>query len=877
MDLIEVTKLFNAHNRSRIERLLELAPPAHQTFLQFLPLIFQSNDSALPCYVEGAPFGIVDYQPSNKLLALAKKNHPTLSYSKHAFRHYPIQGLYLINDVGALYYPDDPQFDLWLIYSSDNTEQQIQLLKTKLHDSISLAKSLGIKLNARLLNDTAIKEYKIESDDLDRFYSSGLILAGSIPLWWLLTPEQELDYQTYARQLISTPPVDAAILDFGPLEKHSASVLVDTAIKASLAALNYGLPCFLELFFQQTLLDHLSDNLWLSPRYKQAIYSKETNTFFCEPLILKYELVSEKISSEFIPYLQRSLYLLANERLSSKVTSPRFPWRRDNMADLVNQWQWNKQELAELDQRNQAQIRQRLDEFKLTKTLTQQFNSTLSGVIKSSAPDASKKFVLLQKAFQDLFDSPPDVIPCLPESLIPDVSEDILFIEFDPASRQWRINEIERTTLKKDQRFSPLYSSASLLLTVAWAIINGALSKYTRVKLLSTNSDVSTTTLYSLIEQLVKSPLVTMQSSDEHLIWLLFANTEITPKQAYKQQDIKLALRLRDPLNYGYHRRNMVLCLEVITRSKDNIWHYLHNDSVNAVGETLANFVRWHSPTSQQNYVECWCPTPSFASNISKRITTLCQHLSEHVQHAPENGIYILEVGDQLCRIQWQQQHVDATLYARRYDLDTILSLTRNEFYATHVDQNLDHEGLYQLLLKDQNRQQIRVFIDSQKSHIDVYILDELGHLDKQQFSSLKETTLLTNLNQFLSAVAATHHLSKPHFYKLHNIYGAWSLKALPLPSPDITDSYLPVQVKMEQVKTDSPCTIKCGPKQFSGKANDAALFDQVSQFMLSLRQSSSSFSLYITELTFEQITPITTTHDHLIFKQHLENLLNKR
>jgi adenylate cyclase class 1 len=878
MELPEIAKLFNAHNRSRIERLVELAPKQQQSFLELLPLIFQSNDPALPCYVEGAPFGIVDYQPSDALLSFAKKYQPTLAYTKKTFDKYPIQGLYLINDLGALDYPSEPNFDLWLIYSSNNSDEQTQLLKTKLHDVIKFAKSLGIKLNARLLNDTAVTEHKIETDDLDRLYSSGLILAGCLPLWWLISPIQEQDYATHARQIMADHSKELSLLDFGPLTNRSPSVATDSAIKASLLTIENGLLGYLELFYQQSLLANFSNNLWLSTRYKQRIYNNETNPFFCDPLLLKFELLSEKLSPQSAHLLRRSLYLICNERLSTTVKSPRHPWRREGILDLVNQWQWEAKELRELDHRNQAVIRLRLSEFNLTKTLIKTLNDSIAVFAKKHAPDAAKNVVKLQKAYQTTFDSPAGVIPCLPAVFIPETSEDTLFIEYEAATQQWHINEIERATLKKGEVFSPLHSNASLPPIIAWAIINGALSKFTRIKLVPNTSNIASTAVYGLVEYLVQSPLAVKSPSDTNLNWLMIANCEKTPEEAYKHQDMKLALRLRDPLNYGYHRRNMILNLGVLASPDNKEWHYLSHDGDSATAEILAGLLRWQTDSSHNSHIDCWCPTPQFASSIMKRLAATAKDMSLHFQTHSEYGIYLLEVGGKISRIHWQKKKVDATHYSGRYDLNTVLSLTRPHFAATRVDDNLDVDGLYSLLLKAQDTKQIRVFIDTQKSQSNVYVLDELGHLDKLKPTGLKESTLLTNLNQFLSAVATSKSANKPLFYKLPHINGEWSLKALALAqAADTNANYLPVQITMDTAKIDSECSIVCGPKTFSGKANDPALFQQVSQFIFNIRKSANPFPLYITELEFKQNTRTATTHEHIVFKQHLESLLNAR
>jgi adenylate cyclase class 1 len=340
---------------------------------------------------------------------------------------------------------------------------------------------------------------------------------------------------------------------------------------------------------------------------------------------------------------------------------------------------------------------------------------------------------------------------------------------------------------------------------------------------------------------------------------------------------MKLAIQLRDPLNYGYHRRNLVLNLEALACPNGTAWHYLHHQGDSAIGESLSSLVRWQDlTTTSLHQFDSWCPTPQFNSAINKRLITLAEEVMAHVKTSPEQGSYLYEVGDRVCRLQWTQGNVDAARYARKHDLNAILAQTRQELFMTHVDHYLDPDGLYQLLLHNQHSGQVRVFIDTQRTETHIFVLDELGHLDKLKPTQLKESTLLANLNQFLGEIPTLNH-NKAAFYKLHHIDGGWTAKLLTLPEVKTSNTYLPVIVTMDSTQVDSSCVISCGPKTFTGKTNDIELFKQLSQFILTLRQSDNHFPLYITQLMFKQSSPIPTTHDYLAFKQHIENLLNIR
>ena len=142
MDESPVLTLFQTHNRTRIERFIEIAPSKKQVFFQLLPLLLHTNDPAMPGFIVNAPQGIADYQPSSRALSVAKVFQRSFTYKQHSYLDFPLQGLYLINDYGSIYYPADPEFDLLVVHSSKVPEQQIELLEQKLKSIVEWAKRL---------------------------------------------------------------------------------------------------------------------------------------------------------------------------------------------------------------------------------------------------------------------------------------------------------------------------------------------------------------------------------------------------------------------------------------------------------------------------------------------------------------------------------------------------------------------------------------------------------------------------------------------------------------------------------------------------------------------------------------------------------------
>lgn len=873
MELEQVAKLVNAHNRSRIERLWALAPPKQQSFFELLPLIFHSNDQALPAHVANAPVGIRGYHPTEQFIANIKKSYPGFTHTHQAFINYPLEGLYLINQNGELHYPKQAQFDLWLVYKSSNSEQNVELLKQKLQEVLVWAKSLGISLNGRLLNETAVAEHSIASDELDIFYSSSLVLAGATPLWWYIRPEQTESYTVSAETVAAQLPNDIFTLDFGPLTERNPEQVLSNAVNANLTAMQANLPSYLEPIFQRVLVEKDLNTVWLADEHKRLVFDNQKNSFLFDPNLLKLNVISKHLSYDLQQWAQRSLYLMCHERLSIPVTLPKFPWRRENLSDLVKQWQWHHSEIIKLDKRPSAATRERLDEFAFTKKLSAELNSIIARFSQRHPEADANKLTLLQKTFEDIFDTAPGVIPRLPDSLIPDTAEPQLFLEYSSPRNEWLINDVDLTN-KTDEASKPLYASSSIIHTLAWAISNGALSKYTQVKLTANSGVITTEGIHNLISYIHKSPLGSSETATTDLTWIMFANMQDTPKEAYKQQDVKLSLYQRDPLNYGYHRRNMVLDIEVLAYQKGQKWHYFKFDGTEASNQALASLVRWQIQPSQSNYIDSWCPTINFSGSIINRLNELADKITQHYARSPENGKYIFEVADRNATIHWQSGIVEDSLAGQSQTISEALAQPTSAYTDVQLDQQLDRDGLFSLLLKSHRHNQVQVFLYTTKSHVDLYIVDELGHLFKQTFEGLRESTLVNNFNSFLSEVSERNGLEQLKFYKLQKEDVMWTTLPVNVDNSEASKAYLPVKVKMREPSASTDCNISCGNQQFRGKANDPALFHQVYELVTKLRKSNINYPLYISSISFVGDKPFGTYH-YITFKQRLERILN--
>lgn len=879
MDHVEALSAFQTLNRTRIERLSTLLPVKAHFFLDVLPLLFQTNNPMLPGYISQAtPIGIVDYQPNNRALDAAKTINHAFLYKRHSLHHYPLRGLYLINDNGLLNYHADMQFELWLIYGKGITAEELELLQQKITAICDWANAfLQIKLKGRVLNDITISN-DITPFDLDRLYLNGLMLAGLPPSWWTSPPADQT-------QALNTSQVafhdDNNALNFGVLTStaESAQALLNRAVEGIDIAMDSNLESCLTLIFQSVQLQHYVDFSWLSAVLKRAIYSGVSEPMLLDSSCLKLNYITQFCNDpETLLVAQQSFYILSRERLSKTVSLAPYTWRRTFIEQQYQAWQWPKDTTETLDKRGLSHYRQSLSEYQ---DVRQQITNAMQSVFlfaqqhKLNIEIARQK---LEKKFKILFDSDLDSISCLPLSFKPGSHQEQLYLARTSLSSNWQIND-----LPANLSTQPLYQHPSLLNVLAWAVNNQLLTKATRIQLVDQLQKAKMAMVLDLIQQLLHSPLTTsideintstLDSDAEIDTVLLFANLEHQVISSLNQQGLELASLQADPLNYANSKQSLIASVEGLIHSSWGHWHYVIYTGPTSLLELLGAIIQWQPHQQSALEATCWCPSDNHGKKISHRIETVYSEVIAHYINHPLNGDYLIAIADHFYRLQWQQGLVDILPLVKNNSLEQHLAEQRDIFSASKLDPLLDKSGLLQLLLNQQVEKRISLFLLSKNNSVTLYIIDDLGTLFIQHTTDLAEATLANHYQQFFSQINV---ISDVQFFHLtHSSMFGWKHTKITNFNISTTKStYLPVRVELDSPKENAQCIIHCGSKTFTGNINHPDLFKQVSDLVLSLRNTTSRYPLYINQLSFTASKTYTTRH-YIIFKKKIETLLNK-
>jgi len=860
-------------NRTRIVRLSKLVTPSQQQFFNLLPFLIHSNIPGLPGYInKDTPIGIVDYHADDKTINDAEKLNPDFRYKHHAIRHYAVAGLYLINPYGLLNIPKQLSFTLYLVYT-DLNETQRKTLEKKLTLLRRWAKQSEIELTVTFFAQQELDGTSLSPEQREQLYLNGLNLGGALPLWCLVPPNES--YQTVNASLKQQQlQTRRQLLDFGESSIESPQTLIENTTDMLDAGMEQGLAQTLSLIYKQSQINGYPNHSTLSDEAKKALYEGESEPLAMDCKVLQLRHIEKTNTNRAVKRLaQQSFYIQAQEALSKHVSSPKHLWRRDYLKQLTTNWSWLNHEFQTLDRRDTAQYQQCQEEHLQTQTVFADISSTIHQFAKQQNLLSQPQHKLIDKKLQDYRDPPPHIINKLPTGLVAKNPEAEIHLYRFHAEDGWKLSLFALSTIEQ----KPLYHNASLLHLLAWAVYNGLLIKSTRILIADKTHSMTINSIVSLVQQLCRSPLATRPEIDHKTLSkpaklnqvMLFANLAHSMSRTTKQRTTQLSSRHNDPFNYADRGESLLYRLDGLIQSTWGEWHTFHHEGRTAPLAMFESLIPWWLAGKTNVIPTCWCPSEAHSHLIENRLQTLYKEVNTHYIKN-KTGDYIMLIADGLYQLHWQATGFDVTTFEKA-DLTAALGHGKTLYSVTKVDTALDPSGFYQQLLSCQHKDSTNLIIQTTNQATSIHVVDEKGNVFSQHNVQLTPITALTHYLRFLTAIQS-HPIRCFEIAQQDN--QQWKLQAIEQPQASKKQGYLPVIVNLEHTKANAPCTIHCGPEKFSGTANDPALFNRVSTFIIQLRKHHQAYPLYINEIRFPTSQKASTA-DYILQKQRLEKLLN--
>ena len=201
-------------NNARLARTKSALGARQQIFLELLPMMFHVNHPMLPGYISHkTPAGLADYNPTKGDVLKTQRLVRSFTYRRQPTMQRKIQGIFLMGSSGTVAQSNRSDLDIWVCHPSSLDTNERLLLQQKTEAITRWATSIGLEAHFFLMEDEKFRigeRERLSTEDcgtsqhyllLDEFYRTGLLIAGRFPIWWLIPPEEEKDYDYYAQTL----------------------------------------------------------------------------------------------------------------------------------------------------------------------------------------------------------------------------------------------------------------------------------------------------------------------------------------------------------------------------------------------------------------------------------------------------------------------------------------------------------------------------------------------------------------------------------------------------------------------------------------------------------------------------------------------------
>ncbi|MDX2426748.1 MAG: class I adenylate cyclase [Cycloclasticus sp.] len=920
-DLRVVKQRFLNLHKVKMQRALDAVTDRQKIFLELLSLLFHVNHPVLPGYVSGkTPAGIADYTPSKLSIDKAKKLGNGFVYSKRARRTFGIEAIFLMGSVGSIAYAKGSDMDLWLCHAPTLSSKEIELLQEKATEIEKWAMTLGLEAHFFLIDAEKFKAgvatpLSSESSGstqhhllLEEFYRTALYVAGRYPVWWLVPPESENNYQAFVDKLLMQRFINRnEVIDFGGLEAVPAEEFLGASLWHLYKAIDSPYKSLLKLMLMELYVDQYPNSDWSALRMKKLIYSGESDPNKLDAYLILYAALEdyfvEKKEPERLNLMRYCFFNKLNENGLVAAKRLKKDWRQEVFSDMLSSWAPLPDYLANALDNQGWDISQVLQEKeRLTHELTQSYQLLMKFAkerIEHSRRDNEELTLLGRKLSATLEKRPGKLERSTIKNSRIQQENKVVLKQFSPQDGQsgWVLNRLDINNQERLIRQTP-----SLIGLLAWCVDYGVLGEKTKIALHPGTSDISSRevaqTLQSVSDFFTTLPKTPTDLEAYRYIptitnVMLVINSGMDAMSDYTEQGINLISERSDALSFGSQRRNLVLTVDVIFRNSWNEIIVRKYEAMDGLMACLCEIFSYKALGVRQQLPtwDCTSFNSTRAKSVSKRIQSLIVEVASVFKNYSDSvsprlviqsarSFYILQVND---------RKMTAVAVVEK-DLLGVLSEPQPIFSPIQFDGFKEQQDLLPVICKHHQAGLIRIYYHQISEGVaQIYILDEKGSVFSKQRPFASEQTLLNSYKAFLEGTLQRRRLIaygqdvreldlEIECYRVEKKQRQWVLKAVSL-NDGFSKSGMSVRVANEDQTGE--LHIYCNEQTFSSLEYGENIYTEAANYIRRKRRATEDYPVYITDIdvSLEELGAVNgiepQTAHFLQFMQSIEEKLN--
>ncbi len=794
-----ILKRYYDINNVRLNRIYSALTDRQKDFLTLIPLIFHSNHASLPCFVPNCPAGIPSFTTTADMKFAASRRVKGFSAPTKSYRQFDIRAIYLMGSPGTIAYSKKSDFDFWLCYRPELSEEGIALLDQKVAEITLWADSIDLEITIFLVNSEEFLEGKsiplsVESSGssqhlllLEEFYRTAILLAGLYPAWWIVPPDQEANYETYLKdidqkRLIKNNMISSKdFINFGSVKNIPADEFLGATVWQIYKGIDSPYKSILKLMLMEAYASEFPDIELISMMYKKHVYyDAELDINTIDPYLMLLEKLTSYLSLEHsddrLLLVRKCFYTKVDCPISIRNKSANLLWRNNVMERLVSNWDWELFSYQQLDHRNQWKLNNLIGEQKqLVDALMYGYRklSEFFSANNNASRISRRDLHLLGRKLHAAFERKSGKIQIINRQLKPQLLE--THISFHQFSRQkkelgWRVYQ-GIVNQKEIGNRECLNQSSHFLKLITWLFFNGAINKDT--KILLTVQQGYTISKQEL--QWIIGDLVAIYKSNK----LASASLEILSKPSYVEQSILFVNATIDPFfsfsnqqyssnhtdsfSYGAAAKNLVLSIDLIYNTSWKEVMYFHYAGEKGVLDCICQYLNWnksywiHNDTQTIPYI-LPSKVSSYSSSrggaIANRVYELIQDIILSFAKDENNTQrYLFMIGGSYFLLGYANNDAFYTKINSMSLLFKELSSPRSSFSTLCVDSQVKDDPNLALIYQLNESGKVQFFYFNHIKNVDIYILDDLGALYHKTQAIEQQNVHINHYILFLNSI----------------------------------------------------------------------------------------------------------------------------
>ena len=926
----QILKRFLQITLGRLARIRLDLNKEQQLFLDALPVLLHTNHPNFPCYVsEYTPCGICRYTPSGAEIQKMQRLAPGFNASNASQNKKQILGVYLSGDCGTITESEQQNITVWVCHADELGANEISQLDRKCKLIEEWSTSLNLKTSFKVVSSNFIgadQQHKRNEEDkkqnflsLDHLYRSGIMIAGRMPMWWLVPAEEEIKYKQYTSILLHKKFIaEEDVIDFGWIPDIPANEFISIATEQlSNSDKNPHEACIKQLLTEIYISEYPNTKI-LSRQFKEAIYNDNMDLDALDPYVMVYRRIEsylfERQEINRLELIRRCFYYQVGKEISQHTNN--ITWQRKVMESLVQEWAWSKDTIKDLDNReNWNAGRAKEEHLELVRELTAsyRFLSEFTRRHRDEAFQSLNEMNVLGKKLYASLERKAGKVDIINPVITPDLTEKNLYF----CQTKHRLKTVwtvyaEPISHKETTTTLPLRRSESLVELIAWCHFNGFITEQTELDILKGEHQLTEDELRSIINTLEEtlprnsallSPAHDNFTRPAHPTQIqMFANVAADPVLEMKNQK-KNPMGLASAFNYGDKSDYIVLNIETV--------------SINSWGEVICK--RFEGPITILNCISEYMqnlppgstvavPELNIHSFCNKQAKSICSRLQELFRDLescfyrgklPPSTRYVLQMKQQFFIIQYAQRKTHFKGARHVEELIKRLGQDQETYSPVIFDRHALPTSALAAITTTMSADSLQVyFTDNGNKTATVFIIDEKGSIYTVTQEYLNKESLLQPLESFLHSVLyrqstseSTESYTSNGGYFIDTPVMYYEITAQekgepPKVEPIILKEHLSsknginIQAIAEQGPNNKPIfNIYCDQQEFSAVDWGTELYSAVARFILARRKSGKRYPCHISDLDMSSIGSLdgfqTQTADYLRFKKDIEDSIN--